>query len=62
VGVDFKLTPAQEAFREEIRGFLRSERVAEPRRVHVAGAGRAAPALALLAARRSAMRRVQRIS
>lgn len=31
MGVDFKLTSAQEAFREEIRGFLRSELAAEPR-------------------------------
>ena len=37
VGVDFKLTPAQEAFREEIRGFLRSELAAEPRRVREDG-------------------------
>jgi alkylation response protein AidB-like acyl-CoA dehydrogenase len=37
VGVDFKLTPAQEAFREEIRGFLRSELPAEPRRVREDG-------------------------
>jgi len=37
VGVDFKLTPTQEAFREEIRGFLRSELVAEPRRVREDG-------------------------
>ena len=37
MGVDFKLTPTQEAFREEIRGFLRSELVAEPRRVREDG-------------------------
>jgi alkylation response protein AidB-like acyl-CoA dehydrogenase len=37
MGVDFKLTPAQEAFREEIRGFLRSELAAEPRRVREDG-------------------------
>ncbi|HEX4996440.1 MAG TPA: acyl-CoA dehydrogenase family protein [Methylomirabilota bacterium] len=35
--MDFKLTPTQEAFREEIRGFLRSELVAEPRRVREDG-------------------------
>ena len=37
MGVDFNLTPAQEAFREEIRGFLRSELAAEPRRVREDG-------------------------
>jgi alkylation response protein AidB-like acyl-CoA dehydrogenase len=37
VGVDFKLTRAQEAFREEIRGFLGSELAAEPRRVREDG-------------------------
>ena len=37
MGVDFKLTPAQEAFREEIRGFLRAELAAEPRRVREDG-------------------------
>jgi alkylation response protein AidB-like acyl-CoA dehydrogenase len=37
VGVDFNLTPEQEAFREEIRGFLRSELAVEPRRVREDG-------------------------
>jgi alkylation response protein AidB-like acyl-CoA dehydrogenase len=37
VGVDFKLTPAHEAFREEIRGFLRSELPAERRSVREDG-------------------------
>jgi alkylation response protein AidB-like acyl-CoA dehydrogenase len=37
VGVDFKLTPAQEAFREEIRGFLRAELAAETHRVREDG-------------------------
>jgi alkylation response protein AidB-like acyl-CoA dehydrogenase len=37
VGVDFKLTPTQEAFREEIRGFLRSELAGEPRGVREDG-------------------------
>jgi alkylation response protein AidB-like acyl-CoA dehydrogenase len=37
VAVDFKLTPSQEAFREEIRGFLRAELAAEPRRVREDG-------------------------
>ena len=37
MGVDFKLTRAQEAFREEIRGFLRAELAAEPRRVREDG-------------------------
>ena len=35
--MDFKLSPAQEAFREEIRGFLRSELAAEPRRIREDG-------------------------
>jgi alkylation response protein AidB-like acyl-CoA dehydrogenase len=37
VGVDFNLTPEQEAFREEIRGFLRSELAVEPGRVREDG-------------------------
>lgn len=37
MGVDFKLTPAHEAFREEIRGFLRSELPAERRSVREDG-------------------------
>jgi alkylation response protein AidB-like acyl-CoA dehydrogenase len=37
VGVDFKLTPSQEAFREEIRGFLRSELATGPPRVREDG-------------------------
>ena len=37
MGVDFNLTPEQEAFREEIRGFLRSELAVEPGRVRVDG-------------------------
>lgn len=37
MGVDFKLTPAHEAFREEIRGFLRSELPAEGRSVREDG-------------------------
>jgi len=35
--VDFDLTPAQEAFREEIREFLRSELAAAPGRVREDG-------------------------
>ena len=35
--MDFKLTPAQEAFREEIRGFLRAEVAAERRAVREDG-------------------------
>jgi len=35
--VDFNLTPAQEAFREEIREFLRSELAAAPGRVREDG-------------------------
>lgn len=37
MGVDFNLTPEQEAFREEIRGFLRSELAVEPGRVREDG-------------------------
>ena len=37
MGVDFKLTPAHEAFREEIRGFLRLELPAERRSVREDG-------------------------
>jgi hypothetical protein len=37
VGVDFKPTSPQEAFREEIRGFLRSELGAEAERLREDG-------------------------